>query len=273
MTNPQGPQSPGSMFDTNLSSTPLPPLPPIPVDNQDQQQTYGMAYDSMLAPPSLPTRPATPSMPPPGSAYDTSLTSTPLPQRSPMPPPPPEPHAWNAFEKPAPPPEPWNTTTSQEQVVTWNPPQQRVTDQAAQQAVVFESAVRAEIKQLESYFTRQMQRFRLFGVGTVVCAALVPVLIAAGAWSWLAAAMGAIAAVSGSLQTLYRYQDSALSAMTLANSLEAELVRYQTGTTPYMPGSPGNFNLFVDRTTKLRGDATASFNGVWNSAQVSTSGA
>jgi hypothetical protein len=139
-----------------------------------------------------------------------------------------------------------------------------------QQALVFESAVRAEIKQLESYFARQTRRFRLFGMATVVCAAAVPVLIAAGVWSWLAAAFGAIAAVAGSLQTLYRYQDSAVSAMALASSLESEVVRYQTGTTPYLPGSPANFNLFVDRVTNLRKDGSGSFSGVWSSAQIST---
>ncbi|HET6345252.1 MAG TPA: DUF4231 domain-containing protein, partial [Myxococcota bacterium] len=141
-----------------------------------------------------------------------------------------------------------------------------------QQAVVFESAVRAEIKQLEAYFTRQTRRFRLFGMATVVCAAAVPVLIAADVWPWLAAISGAFAAVAGSLQTLYRYQDSALSAMTLANNLESEVVRYQTGTTPYLPNSPANFHLFVDRVTNLRGEASTSFSGVWSSAQISTGG-
>lgn len=275
MTSHHGPDVPGSMFDTTLRSAPLPPLPDDP-----DQLTDTMTYDSGLTPPSLPPMPPVPPsaypppVAPPGSTYDTGLSSNPLPHRPLLPPRQAQPPSWNAFTKPAPPSEPWNTAaSSHEQAAGWNPPQHHAADQSAQQAVVFESAVRAEIKQLETYFVKQMRRFRLFGVATVVCAALVPVLIAAGVWSWLAAAMGAIAAVAGSLQTLYRYQDSALGAMTLANSLEAEMVRYQTATTPYTPGSPANFNLFVDRTTKLRGDATATFNGVWNSAQVSTSGA
>jgi len=194
----------------------------------------------------------------PGSIFDTGLSSTPLP---------PSPPQYAKLPQPI-----WQFDGGSQAHTHWTQTQMSASLQPdpGQQAAAFESAVRAEIKQLEAYFTRQTKRFRLFGMATVVCAASVPVLIAAGAWSWLAAALGAIAAISGSLQMLYRYQDSTLSAMTLANNLDGEVVRYQTGTTPYLPGSPANFNTFVDRVTNLRGDASTSFSGVWSSAQIST---
>jgi len=278
------------------------PVVTIPQHPQDEQQQtgYGNGYDTFDAfgrhssppvtppsppptapttvpPPPVPPRRTSPGPNPPGSIYDTSLASTPLPP--PMPNPPGSIYDTNLASVPLPPtptptPAPMPTPPwayGDRSVSSSQPPGPYQPDQA-QQALAFESAVRAEIKQLESYFARQTKRFRLLGVATLVCAAAVPVLIAASAWSWLAAALGATAAITGSLQTLYRYQDSALSAMSLANSLESELVRYQTGTTPYLPGAPTNFNLFVDRTTNLRGEASGNFNGVWSSAQISTGG-
>ncbi len=177
-----------------------------------------------------PLPPLPPPFSPPGSAYDTGLRNTPLP--------------------PMPPPGPYTPDTTQ-------------------MSTAFVSNLRAEIRQMEGYFAKQTRRFRMFGLATLLCAAAVPVLVAADAWSWLVAVLGATAAISGSVQTLYRFQDSGLSAMSLANRLEAELVRYETGTTPY-PGGPGplNFTNLVDRVTNLREEASSSFHGTWASATV-----
>lgn len=182
-----------------------------------------------LLPPPLPNAPS-----PPGSAYDIGLSNIPLPPAPPYPP------------------QPSYTAGGSTQLST-----------------AFVSNLRAEIRQLEGYFTKQTRKFRWSGMATLLSAAAVPVMVAAGAWPWLVALLGGVAAVSGSIQTLYRFQDSGLSAMSLANRLEAELVRYETGTQPYAGGPGGvNFNNLVDRVTTLREEASASFHGVWNSASV-----
>jgi hypothetical protein len=175
---------------------------------------------------------------PPGAVYDTGLASVPNPYvPGPMPMPGPMP--------------PYPSV---------GPPNS--------QADLFVQAVRTEIAQLESYFKRQTRRFRFLGAATLVLAAAVPVVIAAGAWGWIAAALGAIAAITGSLQTLFGLQAAAASAMSLAGRLESELVRYETGTTPYSSPPGMYFNQFVDRVTSLREEGTASFSSVWRSVQA-----
>ncbi|WP_162907944.1 DUF4231 domain-containing protein [Allorhizocola rhizosphaerae] len=198
--------------------------------NTPQDSSWG---DEQTGAMPLLSPPMPPPMPPPGSSYDIGLSNTPLP------PPPPY------------------------------PPQPSYTSGTTQMPTAFVSNLRAEIRQLEGYFAKQTRKFRWYGTATLLCAAAVPVMVAADAWPWLVALSGAVAAISGSVQTLYRFQDSGLSAMSLANRLEAELVRYETGTMPYAGGpGGGNFNNLVDRVTTLREEASASFHGVWSSASI-----
>ena len=87
--------------------------------------------------------------------------------------------------------------------------------------------VRAEISVLRTEFSRRLVAYRYVKIIIIVSAALVPILAGADAVPrWILGALGAVAAVAGSVEALYQFRSSATSAMRTANRLERALNRY-----------------------------------------------
>lgn len=133
----------------------------------------------------------------------------------------------------------------------------------------YTEAVRAEIRQLRTYFARQITRYRAARSIVLVSAALVPVLAAATQVPrWVLAVFGALAAITEGFQALYQYRASGLNAMRTANALERTLNKYMTAVTPYEGTVSKSFPVFVKDIEEIRADADKAFLQTWQAAEV-----
>lgn len=125
--------------------------------------------------------------------------------------------------------------------------------------------VAADIEKQQGYLTSRLRRYRIAKVIAIVAAGLVPVLATVPQIGkvWLGA-LGAIAVVAESLIQLYRWRDSALAAMQMANALNVQLDLYRTRSAPYnVETGRALFSRFVLATTAIRRGAGDAFAGIW----------
>lgn len=131
----------------------------------------------------------------------------------------------------------------------------------------FVAGVRAEIRLLRGYFTKQLRRFRLTRGVVIVSGALVPILAAAPEVPrWILAALGGTTVVTESWAQLFQYRRSFLSAMQTANGLERQLTRYMTSIDPYGRDVPDAFERFAAKVEEIREEAEQSFYETWKDA-------
>lgn len=120
--------------------------------------------------------------------------------------------------------------------------------------------VREDIKQHSAYFRRQITRYRAARIVVIVAAALVPVLATvASVPRWTLGLLGAIAAITESIQGLFQFRRSALDAMKTSNELERVLNRYMTAVNPYQGPQDIAFPLFVADIEAIRKAADDAF--------------
>jgi hypothetical protein len=123
--------------------------------------------------------------------------------------------------------------------------------------------IRDEIKADTTYFSRQMFRYRCGRSTAIIAAALVPVLATVAAVPrWALGALGAIAAISEGVQSLFQYRRSALNAMKKCNELERVLNKYMTATGRYQ--SPDTaFRHLAEDVEAIRQAADNAFLQTW----------
>ena len=136
----------------------------------------------------------------------------------------------------------------------------------------YTDAVREEIKQLGTYFARQITRYRVARILVILSAALVPVLAAASAVPrWVLGTFGALAVATEGIQQLYQFHRSALNAMSTGNALERVLNTYMTGIGRYAGPVGQVFPLLVEDIEKIRDAADKAFLETWQAAAVLSS--
>src|SRR6266536_2192705 len=137
--------------------------------------------------------------------------------------------------------------------------------------VQYREGVRGEIRRLQTYFARQLTRYRVARTVVIVSAALVPVLATVTVVPrWVLAAFGAVAEAAEGIQGLYQFHKSALNAMATANALERVLNRYMTAVAPYTGPIEQAFPLLVDEIETIRNTADETFLQTWQAGPAST---
>lgn len=124
--------------------------------------------------------------------------------------------------------------------------------------------IRREKEQYRVYFSRQIIRYRAARIVVIVTAALVPVLATVTTVPrWVLGLLGAIAAVTESVQGLFQFRRSALNAMKTCNELERVLNRYMTAIDPYQGPPDTTFPLLVEHIEAIRKTADEAFLQTW----------
>ncbi|WP_029136780.1 DUF4231 domain-containing protein [Nakamurella lactea] len=129
----------------------------------------------------------------------------------------------------------------------------------------FVQDVADDIEKQQGYMTSRLRRYRVARVVAIVAAGLVPVLATVPEIGkvWLGA-LGALAVVAESLIQLYRWRDSALAAMQMANAMNVQLDLFRTRTPPYDTETrQSRFSRFVLAITAIRRGAGDAFAGIW----------
>jgi hypothetical protein len=129
--------------------------------------------------------------------------------------------------------------------------------------------VRAEIKADTAYFSRQLTRYRIGRVITIVAVTAVPVLATATQVPRLVLGLlGAIAAVTEGTQELFQFKRSALNAMRKANELERILNKYLTALGRYRDPHTA-FQHFAEDIEGIRKTADDAFLQTWQATPSS----
>lgn len=133
--------------------------------------------------------------------------------------------------------------------------------------------VRGMYTDFARYHARQMRRYRATRVVVIVSAGSIPVLTGVPSVpTWVVAVLGAVAAATEALVQLFRWRDSAITAMRSANLLEDHLTRFDLHLPPY-DGPPGPaFRSFADAVLGTNATASRDLLGIWSEEVPAASG-
>jgi hypothetical protein len=114
-------------------------------------------------------------------------------------------------------------------------------------------AVDQKIRAYSSLAARRLVRFRIAATGGLIAALLVPVVIATGAPGWIAAVLGAVAAMSQGLQQIFQDQRHAVGAHAVAVELSRarRRVGYALGKCATRSAQRSTFDAFVERVEDI----------------------
>jgi hypothetical protein len=138
---------------------------------------------------------------------------------------------------------------------------------------VYLDGIDRKIRLYSGLAVKRLTRFRLTSAAGLVAALLVPVAVAAGAPSWAAAGLGAMAAISQGLQQILQDQRYSVEAHALAVGLSRarRTASYTLGNCTTKSAQRRAFDSFVEHVEDITGAGDERLIGVLRSGSATTS--